>query len=855
MKTTTTGVEHTTGYKSENSDSEAIKRKSTVDPDYLIGLICLAVNLTWFILVREKIFSQTAAVPSFILPYGVAVCYAIFLLTKGKLGFLILKKKYEPSQPHRLLLGLIWLVSCFSLNLSIPVFNNSAPWLSIAIATSGATCILFGWTQVLPSYLNKILFFFLGASTILWCYYAIYLAWIYPISLLALIFLGLSAHSFIPLLLSIAHFRILRKHWGAYRTYILAGISLPVLFMICFCVAWNSVSNEIRRKNKEITVRTTDALPGWVLLGQSIGTGWISKRVIMGDLVYQMPGEDFSLIPSLNSAELAQHDPLVLIASLFSSKTNLSETERTKLLDVLFDSRHDNQERLWTGSDLKTDDVVTQARIYPDFRLAYTEKTISIRSYAQSSWQQEEALYTFYMPEGSVVSALSLWIDGKEEKSYLTTHRKAARAYNTIVGVERKDPSVIHWQEGNTVKVKVFPCTKAENRKFKIGITSPLQFENNQLVYENVWFKGPDASHASELIKLDFSQKVNGLGVPFGLEEKGINSMSAYGKYQSVWKARFEAVPLSSDVFSFRGKTYSMKAFNQTPETFTAKKTYLDLNKAWSKAEFEAVLQILKNKAVYVFDEQFIQVSDTNKDQIFDRLGSRNFSLFPIHLVSDRENALLVTKANAISPDLKDLADSNFFKELSSNHDNAALKTVFFGEGLSPYLKTLRELRMIRTVHTDVAAIRQMISLNQFPADQEKDTTMLAIDPSKTIIQETSGSGNHAAPDHLLRLFAYNHIMKEAGRRYLDKGFQNDSLLNLELVQQAEEAHIVTPVSSLIVLETQKDYDRFGIKKSKNSLDNATLKSAGAVPEPHEWALILLFGLLIGYYTFRNYVR
>jgi len=64
------------------------------------------------------------------------------------------------------------------------------------------------------------------------------------------------------------------------------------------------------------------------------------------------------------------------------------------------------------------------------------------------------------------------------------------------------------------------------------------------------------------------------------------------------------------------------------------------------------------------------------------------------------------------------------------------------------------------------------------------------------------------------------------------------------LVAEAATAHVVTPVSSLVVLESQKDYDRFDIKET-DGLKNATKSSTGAVPEPHEWALILLAVFLL----------
>jgi CHASE2 domain-containing sensor protein len=52
-------------------------------------------------------------------------------------------------------------------------------------------------------------------------------------------------------------------------------------------------------------------------------------------------------------------------------------------------------------------------------------------------------------------------------------------------------------------------------------------------------------------------------------------------------------------------------------------------------------------------------------------------------------------------------------------------------------------------------------------------------------------------------------------------------------------------VSSLVVLESQKDYDRFGISANTNTLGNAAFKQRGAVPEPQEWLLLILAALLL----------
>ncbi len=104
------------------------------------------------------------------------------------------------------------------------------------------------------------------------------------------------------------------------------------------------------------------------------------------------------------------------------------------------------------------------------------------------------------------------------------------------------------------------------------------------------------------------------------------------------------------------------------------------------------------------------------------------------------------------------------------------------------------------------------------------------------------------APDHLLRLFAYNSLMKQMGRNYFNK----DKDYIGGLVNIANEAYIVSPVSSLIVLETKKDYDRFDIPENENSLKNASVKSSGAVPEPEEWLLIFLFVSILLFLFFKK---
>ena len=90
-------------------------------------------------------------------------------------------------------------------------------------------------------------------------------------------------------------------------------------------------------------------------------------------------------------------------------------------------------------------------------------------------------------------------------------------------------------------------------------------------------------------------------------------------------------------------------------------------------------------------------------------------------------------------------------------------------------------------------------------------------------------------------------LMKKIGRNYF-----NQQHITEQLIGQAQEAYVVTPISSMVVLETQKDYERFGIEEAKGSLKNASISNSGSVPEPHEWLLIILCVLTLLFFKFKN---
>jgi XrtN system VIT domain protein len=236
-----------------------------------------------------------------------------------------------------------------------------------------------------------------------------------------------------------------------------------------------------------------------------------------------------------------------------------------------------------------------------------------------------------------------------------------------------------------------------------------------------------------------------------------------------------------------------------------------------------------------------IRVTDDNINNLFETLGSQNFSLFPLNEIKAPESALLITQGSDASPNLTDLDGSDFAKELTGYLKTPKhIRLYNIGTQLSPYLKALKELRVFNYADGTEQELAALLNKHQFTRTQENDSTVV-IDNAGLMIQKTPGLKAADAPDHLLRLFAYNDIMKKVGADYF-----NHNYVQPQTITEAEQGYIVSPVSSMIVLETAKDYERFGIDENKDSLKNASMKSSGSVPEPQEWMLIILAASIVG---------
>ncbi|OYU95591.1 MAG: XrtN system VIT domain-containing protein [Bacteroidetes bacterium B1(2017)] len=777
----------------------------------------------------------------FVLNFLLSFVYWLSLLLKKRQ-----QEKPRPSIPFACWVHfvLLFTISAFSLNRSIQVFAPFPTWLNIYTFLGAATFIVFPYYEFLSKKLKSLFWVLAGSELVLSFYFFIYLMPLMPLSVLGFWLFGLSLHTFVPVLWLLLFTILFSKQEAGIWKPVVFGAAIPLLILGVYLYKWSSIQHKIKSIDAEAHVRSTTEIPLPIALAQYLPSDRLSEEILLSPYYSQRFfdswGVDFN-------GDKKYHNPLALIGNVFFGEVNMDRDVVESILNIRKDQRHKTEERLWSGVSLQTEAVSSRIQVFPAMRLAYHEKTITIRNNKEKDnrdvWfvrSTQQALYTFHLPEGSIVTSLSLWINGKEQFSRLTTRKKADSAFHEIVGVEQRDPAMVHWKEGNQVVVSVFPCTIEENRVFKIGFTTPLKYADKKLWVENVWFEGPDARHAQEVCEILLDGKSQVPTLPSGFSATADGAWERKGDYEPYWKFSLEPEALSHERFVFHKKAYSVSEAYAQEHPVSIKNVYVDLNANWSKTEFDDLRRSLKDFTFYVLSPKLEKISDANADGLFEAYQERLFPIPYFQLIKDVSHSVVVTKAGHRGPILDELKGSafeeGFAKFLLEN--KAPIMLVNIGEELAPVYKSLAELRVIKYLPMDAATFKNSLLKQSFVYAQE-DANHILLPESNLYLTKTDTTdliiSHQIAPDHLMRLFAYNNIMRQVGTHFFSRAqYEN------ELFREAEEAYVLSPVTSLIVLESEEDYTRMGINKNKDTLGNASILDGGSVPEPHEWALIAM---------------
>jgi XrtN system VIT domain protein len=820
----------------------------TFKPTYRLGWVFLSVSFVLY-LVPEffPLREGDGLFLLFVFNFMATILYYIALVVN----------KYRQSKPRPNIpfacwvhLVLLYTISAFSLNRNMQVFSEFPLWLNMYTLIGASVFLAYPYYDFLQKTQRTIFWVMSGAVLVLGFYFTLYLLPIMPISILGSIFFGISLHSFVPVFWLVLIVVVMQRK-GLNKMAFAAGILVPLLFIGFYLSKWHQIQEKVKDIQANNYLDTKSALPVEIALAQQLPSDKLSEEILISPYYsqrfwYNGWGLDFN-------GENRYHNPLAILGMAFFGELQLDQQSAEAVLNIRRDKRHLTEERLWNGISLSTSSLTNKIQVFPQQRLAYHEKILTIHNSPEQrnerAWfvrSTQQALYTFHLPEASIVTSMSLWIDGKEEKSRLTTRKKADSAFKQIVGVEQRDPAIVHWKEGNLVVVSVFPCTTQEDRVFKIGFTTPLKYKGDHLLLENIWFEGPDAQKARELTELqgEFTD------LPDGFEKTADGTYTRKGNYLPVWQAKVPMQALSNQTFNFHGKAYGLKEAVPTAHPVNIQKVFFDLNQHWSEENYNDLRLAFKDKELYVMGPQLIRITEANAQKIFDSYKENRFSLPYLHLIKDPEHSLLVVNSGSQSPLLKELKQSAYGEAMENylQQNKTPMLLINIGEDLNPLYKTLAELRLVTYLPMQVDELKNAMLKQSFSYAQETDdelvipTSHLVIQRKDSVAADKSG----AAPDHLMRLFAYNHIVKNLGSKF----FSSEKYEN-EWFREAEEAYVLSPLTSLIVLESEEDYQRMNIQKNKDTLGNAEIMEGGSVPEPHEWALLSILLLLVAWLWFK----
>ncbi|GAB4402279.1 MAG: hypothetical protein OHK0039_00030 [Bacteroidia bacterium] len=837
---------------------------------HLTGYLLLGLSLTLFLfLLRQPPWAMSFVsldLPSlFWVIFLISVAYFIAILTvhTRQHGF---RKLGQGDEANFAIALSLFSLSAHALNYgtNIRVFSPYADWMVGYVVLMHVALLLLPYRQRLPQVLRYGAYFIAGAGCLLALYLTIFLGPLILVAFPAALLFGLSMHATVPLWFLIEYARLpwRMETTRPARLAFWSGMLLPVLVLTGFMTHWREIQRDIEAVRSNYT-QHADAMqvPEWVYLSQYLPEGMLSETVIMSEALAQ---ESYwtggnSLFGG-GSSEFVRHDPLAVVANLLYGPLEFGNETLIHLLESRYDARHMTHRRLWRGGDLRTRSVHTRVDLHPGHRLAYLEHDITVENTDADTASQQEAIFTFHLPEGAAVTGLSLWVEGRERPARLTTRRLADSAYVQIVGRERRDPALLHWQEGNRVTVTVFPCTPSEARRLRVGYSLPLTLEDERLWLRNVWFDGPAPEGADGLVVMH----VHGAAtqqdwrLPIAWRRQDDGSYRYQGDYHPDWEVGLSAPAIDSTPFRMDSLLYTARPLELQSLPLDIREVEIDLNWAWSLPQWQAVLDRLGDLPVYVRTHERVRVTPDNRLALYQQLSRRHFTLFPFHQLSDPAHTLVVGKGTARSPLLQDLDGTILASELGAYLSRQTAPACYWvlGETLSPYQRSLRELRAVHFGTGDLAGLEQVLAQGSFPVWSESPGRVALAGAGMAIEVTAANGGTGAAPDHLARLFGYQRVLGVIGQQYFDR-----ERLEAAWLREAERYFVVSPVSSLIVLETDGDYDRFGIEANDEGLGQALQTppivpgEGGAVPEPHEWALIILTATMLLVAAWRQRTR
>ncbi|MBX7173195.1 MAG: hypothetical protein K1X72_19655 [Pyrinomonadaceae bacterium] len=476
-----------------------------------------------------------------------------------------------------------------------------------------------------------------------------------------------------------------------------------------------------------------------------------------------------------------------------------------------------------------------------DASLGYLEWTFIFKN--TDNWQRE-AEGEIQLPKDGVVSRLTLWINGEEREAAFAENGRVTRAYNSVTA-KRRDPVLVTKSGKDLIRMRCFPVEpNGGEMKIRIGITFPLALENEKSgliqlpFFKSNYFSIPDATKhivwiesknrlesANQNLKFERENKVTAIrGNLSNSEIKEINATIRAAKSENklVWtKDETNLITQKIEVQNSIKPTRLVFMIDTSKRFASEKENVISLVKNLS-SETEVGLVLSGGSGLnegLVYPNSFIgtpleiaeKINQANFDGGTDNMPALSGAQ---QLALEKEGSAIIALYAPQPFEFETTFENKQFFTRRFNHQKIfrfvnSNKYDFVENSLKNY-EIFQTPPRYSDLKTDVESLLKQLKEQKISFRYVRQN-----------VEKADVTGAKQTSKHLIRLWANDEVS-----RILDQ--ENDEKKAIELAQKYQ---LVTPVTGAVVLETQAQYDQFGLKPvEKNSVPT--------IPEPETYLLI-----------------
>jgi hypothetical protein len=481
-----------------------------------------------------------------------------------------------------------------------------------------------------------------------------------------------------------------------------------------------------------------------------------------------------------------------------------------------------------------------------------------IFEFRNDSALDREARLSLMLPQDAVVSRATLWVNGEEREAAYASRAEARKAYDQVAVQQRRDPLLVTTKGAGRVLAQAFPVPRDGTLKMKIGMTIPL--------------------YANDDGRLSFAlPAIADRNFTIGSETSHAIWIESKTPLTSSFPA-FKSAPLANGNHRLEGTLTESGLARLRPEVIIEQKALRPLGVAHINGAPEIEQRIAPPSSTPPTNPLILVIDGSLRMR--PHASAINTALAKI--APGRRVGLHIAAEPSVSIDPAPWSEAHAARistalaahTFTGGQDNTpALNEALKAASTESNARLLwihgpQPLRFEATasrLEQSAARIGTMPAIDHYAVepgpnelwpdapwawrarllpshgDVATDLARILTSPARaTIRRPASTEASTTAPrgsNHIVRLWAHDEILA-----LMTKDPENN---RTEATRLAADLRLVTPVSGAVVLETAAQYQAANL----NPVAKGTVPT---VPEPHEWALIILAMSLLGYLAHRQ---